>query len=238
MNKFPPESAVTVQYLQLLVEQEKTALARVIHDDLGGMLITTAMDLALLKRRFAGSDAAAIAEIDRATASLTAAVDMMRRVTEELHPTLLDNVGLLSALHWLLNSLHQRTAIDCRSHFETEELRLSPETAITLFRIGQEALLAAEHRAGVTRIDFYLSLENSCLTMKIQSDGSAAAPSEGSRGFQAIAFLRHRVEAMDGTAALDVLPGGDTAITVQIQLDPGKLSETQRIRALETLPRQ
>jgi signal transduction histidine kinase len=85
---------VTVNQLQLLVEQEKIALAREIHDELGGHLIATAMDLAALKQRFVDTDPDAVEKINRAARSLNAAVDMMRRVTEELHPTLLDNVGL------------------------------------------------------------------------------------------------------------------------------------------------
>jgi signal transduction histidine kinase len=97
---------VTVKQLQLLVEQDKTAaLAREIHDELGGHLIATAMDLASLKQRFVETDPDAVERIDRATSSLNAAVDMMRRVTEELHPTLLDNVGLFTALRWQIRHM-------------------------------------------------------------------------------------------------------------------------------------
>jgi len=86
MTKPTSLPSVTVNHLQMLIEQEKTTLAREIHDELEGHLIATAMDLAYLKQRFLGSDPVTLEKIDRATTSLNAAVDRMRRVTEELRP--------------------------------------------------------------------------------------------------------------------------------------------------------
>src|ERR1700681_4216438 len=163
---------VTVNQLQLLVEQDKIALAREIHDELGGHLIATAMDLASLKQRFVDTDADAVEKIDRATHSLNAAVDMMRRVTEELHPTLLDNVGLFAALRWQIKHMSHRSNIICTEHLPELELRLRPATAITLFRVGQEAMVVAENQAGVTLMDFAMMVENESITMRVNANVS------------------------------------------------------------------
>ena len=227
-------SLSSLHHLQMLVEQEKTDLARAIHDDLGGHLIATAMDLAVLKRRFVTSDADTLEKIDRAILSLTAAVDMMRRVTEVLHPTLLDNVGLFAALRWQLNQICQRSNIACRDHLPSTEPKLRPATAISLFRVGQEALILAENQADTTAVDLSMDLQDGMLVMTVRSNGSSETPHSGSRGYIALEFLRHRVDAMDGIVALGQPPEGGLILTAKISLDTMSLSETQAVRTLET----
>jgi len=226
-------STVTVNHLQLLIEQEKTALAREIHDDLGGHLIATAMDLAFLKARFAAMDPLALERLERATSSLTAAVDMMRRVTEELHPTLLDNVGLFAALRWQIKHMCQRASIVCREHLPERELRLRPATAITLFRVGQEALTIAENQSDVTRVDFGITVHNDTLRLDVSTDGAAALPPEGSRGDIALGFLRHRLEAMNGRVSVSHSTSSGLHLTAEVHLDTVSAAETQAVLILE-----
>ena len=226
-------STVTVNHLQLLIEQEKAALAREIHDDLGGQLIATAMDLADLKQRFLATDPQALEKIERATRSLTAAVDMMRRVTEELHPTLLDNVGLYAALRWQIKQMYHRSKIVCREHLPGVELRLRPTTAISLFRVGQEALVVAENQIDATLVDFRIAVHNETLVMHVQTDGASTVPEEGSRGGVALEFLRHRVDAMNGIVTLRQPQGGGLRLSAQVHLDTVSASETQAVRILE-----
>ncbi len=226
-------STVTVNHLQLLVEQDKASLARAIHDDLGGHLIATAMDLAVLRRRFAASDPIALEKIDRATRSLNAAVDMMRRVTEELHPTLLDNVGLFAALRWQIKNMCQRSKIVCHEHLPETEPRLSPATAITLFRIGQEALVFAENQVNVTEVEFSMAMEADVIDMQVRCDGATAGPPPDSRGSVALEFLRHRVDAMNGDVSVAYHPEGGMDLAMQIRFDTVSISETRSVRILE-----
>lgn len=227
-------ASATVTHLQLLIEQEKTAMAREIHDDLGGLLIATSMDLVTLKQRLNGSDPIALQKIDRASASLNAAIDMMRRMTEELHPTLLDNVGLFAALQWQMKQICHRSSILCTDSFPDGELRLRPATAISLFRVGQEALLVAENQVDACHIDFNVSVENETFVMRVRVDGSDAPPAAGSRGDVALGFLRHRLEAMEGSVAVDQPPVGGLRIVATVHLDTMSTSETQAVRILET----
>jgi signal transduction histidine kinase len=226
-------SIATVNHLQLLIEQEKAALARQIHDDLGGHLIATAMDLAFLKQRLLNSDAEAVKKIDRATDSLNAAVDMMRLVTEELHPTLLDNVGLFSALRWQIKQICQRSDISCANHLPDTELRIRPRTGISLFRAGQEALVVAENQPDATHVDFSVSVNNDTLMMHIQVDGVSSLPIEGSRGHVALEFLRHRIDAMNGSVAVSNPLEGGLRLTIEVHLDTVSASETRAVRVLE-----
>jgi signal transduction histidine kinase len=224
---------VTVNQLQLLVEHDKTALAREIHDELGGHLIATAMDLASLKQRFVDTDPDAVEKIDRATSSLNAAVDMMRRVTEELHPTLLDNVGLFTALRWQIRHMCHRSNIICTEHLPELEPRLRPATAITLFRAGQEALVVAENQTGVTLVNFAMMMENESITMRVHANGVSTPPEPDTRGYVALEFLRHRINAMNGTLTLGDPPEGGLSLLAQIHLDMKSESDTQAVRVLE-----
>jgi signal transduction histidine kinase len=233
MKSLPNRPTVTVNQLQLLVEQDKMALSREIHDELGGHLIATAMDLASLKQRFADTDADAVEKIDRAMLSLNAAVDMMRRVTEELHPTLLDNVGLFAALRWQIKHMSLRSNITCTEHLPELELRLRPATAITLFRVGQEAMAVAENQAGVTLVDFAMMIEDESITMRVHANGVSTPPKPETRGYVALEFLRHRVDAMNGTVTLGESPAGGLSVLAQIHLDMKSVSDTQAVRVLE-----
>jgi signal transduction histidine kinase len=233
MTRAKTQSTATVNHLQLLIEQDKTALAREIHDDVGGLLIATAMDLAFLKKRNAGSDPVALERIERATSSLNAAIDMMRRLTEELHPTLLDNVGLYSALRWQLKHVARRSNIICREHLPEGELRLRPTTAITLFRVGQEALVVAENQAGATRMELSVTVDEDLFQMRVQVDGEPSTPEEGSRSAVALGFLRHRLDAMKGTVTVSHPSEGGLRLDAEVRLDTVSSSETQAVRILE-----
>jgi signal transduction histidine kinase len=210
-------SKAAINYLQSLVERDKTALAREIHDDLGGYLVASAMDIAALKRRF-GRDEDSARIFDRVAHTIDASIDMMRRITEELRPTLLDNVGLVAALRWQIKDMCHRLNIRCDEHMPETEPQLSPAQLISIFRAGQESLLVAENQARVTEIDFTLKVDGGLLSFGILANGSSESPLEDSRGYVALALLRQRVAAMGGTVLLCQRPVAGVQLTASIPL--------------------
>jgi two-component system sensor histidine kinase UhpB len=212
------DSKAAINYLQSLVERDKTTLAREIHDDLGGYLVATAMDIAALKRRFAGHDEDSALIFERVAHTINAAVDMMRRITEELRPTLLDNVGLLAALRWQIKDMCRRLAIQCDEHMPETEPHLTPSELISIFRAGQESLLVAENQARVTKIDFTLKVDGGLLSFAILANGSSNLLLENSRGSVALALLRQRVTAMGGRVDLGSRRLGGMHLTASIPL--------------------
>src|SRR6266849_5868732 len=156
-------SSEIVTNLQALVERDKAELAREIHDELGGYLIAASMDVTVLKHRFALLDEDSQQRFTRVSSMLNAAVDMMRRVTEELHPTLLDNVGLFAALRWQMKHMSNRSKLTCTEHFPETEPSFSAAASIALFRIGQEALVVAEDQEAVTAVDLSITVNPDCL---------------------------------------------------------------------------
>lgn len=211
-------SSDTIIQLQALVERDRAALAREIHDELGEYLIAASMDVTILKQRFLAQDEDSIHRLTRIDSMLNAAIDKMRRMTEELHPTLLDNVGLFAALRWQMKQMCHRSKVTCTEHFPEVEPHLSTAALIALFRVGQEALIVAENQRGVTLTDFTVVVDRDSLAMRIVSDGVSTEPAENSRGFVALAFLRHRLRALDGEFTMESLPAGGVLLTAKVLL--------------------
>src|SRR3984885_15154680 len=127
-------------HLQSIAEQEKSLLSRELHDELGGLLIAARMDVSWIEDRVSSGDAAVLEHFRRVHEALQAGVELKRRVVENLRPSLLDNLGLFAALRWQVADTCGRAGLRCLEHYPPEDLPLSPEAAITVFRIVQEAL--------------------------------------------------------------------------------------------------
>ena len=127
--------------LQKVAEREKAALARELHDELGGLLVATKIDISWLRKRADdGSDTASSAGsacCDAWTKGLT----LKRRIIESLQPTLLDNVGLEAALRWLVDESLRRAGIACEERYPEKMPELSPDARIAVFRAVQECLM-------------------------------------------------------------------------------------------------
>lgn len=204
--------------LQVLTERDKTALGRKLHDELSGYLLAASMDVAYLKKRVAANDADTVHKFERIGKMLNAAIDMTRRVTEELHPTLLDNVGLFAALGWLVKSLGERTKIATSQHFPPVEPRLSAAALIILFRVGQEAMALAERQAGVTTLDFVTSIDAGMLSMEVSADGDSTAMMDGDRECIELGLIRQRVRSLGGEVELIRRARGGMQLTMQVRL--------------------
>ena len=202
------DKASFVNQVQARAESEKTLLARRIHDELGGYLLAATMDLSTLRQKLLFPDDASLRRLDRIARLLHSAIDMARSVTEELHPTLLDNVGLFAALRREMHSMCVRSRIHCTEHFPETEPRLSPSAGIALFRIGQEGLIIAESHPGVTAIDFHITIDRDTLRMQISTDPAQAAPPANTPAAEAWASVQVRTQALGGQIQMEPKDGG------------------------------
>lgn len=142
-----------ISHFQQLAERDKAGVARELHDDLGGCLIGAVMDLSSLAPQFASLGPDAQAKMVRVRRALGEAIEVARRITEQLRPTLLDNVGLFTALRWQLKNVCARTQIKCTDSLPANEPRLNSRASIALFRSAQEALTVGLERPDVTELE-------------------------------------------------------------------------------------
>ena len=140
-----PSVSGLVSHLQTVTEREKAGLARELHDELGGLLVAASMDLAWLEREIdivpeSPRSGEVHRRLVRLKECLAGAVDIKRKIIEELRPTLLDNVGLFAALRWLVSTTAARTGLASVIRFPATERHFNPDAAIALFRMAQEAI--------------------------------------------------------------------------------------------------
>jgi signal transduction histidine kinase len=180
-------------------ELEKAALARELHDELGGLLVAMRMDLAQLRRRIVLPDDDAEARWARIDAALAAGVELKRRVIEELRPTLLDNMGLVAAIRWQVEQSCAQGGLDSSLDLPDEEPELEGDAPIALFRAVQEALANVLKHARATRVRVTMTEAGGELYIAVEDDGvglpDGAARKVGSHGLRQ---MRLRVQAVGG----------------------------------------
>ena len=207
-------------HLQSLAEQEKTALSRELHDELGGLLVATRMDVSWLEERLNSPDPEVRGYFKRVHEALQSGVDIKRRVIESLRPTLLDNLGLVPALRWLVSESCSRGQLRSIEHYPAEDLRLTPDAAIAVFRIVQEALTNVLKHAHARTVEVALRVEAPWLEVRIVDDGIGLPP-ERLKGLRShgLAAMRQRARALHGQWHLHCPPEGGTQIEVRVPLE-------------------
>jgi signal transduction histidine kinase len=206
-------------HLQGVSEQEKSALSRELHDELGGLLVAARMDLSWLQQRLPTSDPGIEQRFKRIHESLSAGVDLKRRVVEELRPTLLDNMGLFTALRWQFKETCRRAGLKCSESIPDSELKFNPEAAIGVFRIAQEALTNILKHAEARSADLTIAIQGDNFVLRVTDDGkgipSNRLQTETSHG---LASMRHRIAALGGRWDLRTPDSGGTVVIAQIPL--------------------
>jgi signal transduction histidine kinase len=203
--------------LQNVSEREKAALARELHDELGGLLVGARMDLSWAEQHLARDDPDMKQRLQRVQQNLTAGVDLKRRIIEELRPTLLDNVGLFAALRWQLKETCGNAGLKCTEVYPDVEPKFTSEAAIALFRIAQEAFTNILKHSAAASVDLTLELDGDAIVMRISDDGKGIPASRltaiGSHG---LASMRHRVRALGGRLDVRSPASGGATLLVRI----------------------
>ncbi|MDP9008313.1 MAG: CHASE3 domain-containing protein [Pseudomonadota bacterium] len=214
-------------HLQGVSEQEKSALSRELHDELGGLLVAARMDLSWLQQRLPTSDPAIEQRFKRIHDSLSAGVDLKRRVVEELRPTLLDNMGLFTALRWQFKETCRRTGLRCTETIPEIEMKISPDAAIGVFRIAQEALTNILKHAEAKSADLALFIVGDTFTLRISDDGKGIPSARiGISTSHGLASMRHRIAGLGGDWDVSTPTTGGTVVTARIPLARMLIPET------------
>jgi signal transduction histidine kinase len=218
-NRTEALSNLTSQ-LQRVSEREKRTLARELHDELGSLLIAAKMDVSWLRKRLPAEDPDVALRWNRLLAGLDEGVNLKRRVVEHLRPTLLDNLGLVPALKWVLEESCGRAGMRCIERYPAEDLRLTDDASIAVFRVVQESLTNAVRHSGASLIELTVDLSGGDLVVRIRDDGKGIPADRMSNvvGSHGIASMRHRVMSLGGQWKIQSPPGGGTLIVVRLPL--------------------
>ena len=209
------------QHMSRVAETEKHALARELHDELGGLLVAMRMDIAQLRKRAGNEkDPDLKARWARVEQALVDGVELKSRVIEELRPTLLDNMGLFSALRWMAGERAEQARLHLKMEGLAEDIDMPPETAIAVFRTAQEAIANIIRHAGARRITMKAVIDDR-LTIEIADDGRGMPPgSEQRTGSHGLKQMRFRMEGVGGTLRIAPNDLGGTTVHLSVPL-PG-----------------
>jgi signal transduction histidine kinase len=142
----------------------------------------------------------------------------VQRLSSELRPGLLDDLGLVAALEWLASDFQQRSGVECVVALD-EEIELDAARSTALFRICQESLTNVARHARATRVRISLHASNSNAVLSIVDNGKGAAAEEiAHRGSFGIIGMTERARALGGHVTIDGAPGEGTRVKVTLPL--------------------
>jgi signal transduction histidine kinase len=207
-----------VTHLQNTTELKDTTLAHELHDDLGGLMGAALMDLDSVRRVKPAPGQDAIERVDRAKTTLQQAIDLKRRLIEDLRPSILDNFGLFAALRWQLKKTWGNSPVVSSETYPDVEPPFETGAAIVLFRIAQEALSIALLRISVKSADLSVRADASNFWMSFSDDGTPNAEKQSGDSAMILASMRHRIRVLGGTAEISDNETSGTALTVWMPL--------------------
>jgi PAS domain S-box-containing protein len=204
-------------------EEEKTLIARELHDELGQLLTALKMDLAWLRGRLTAGDTATAAKAGRMNDTLEQTIASVRRISANLGPLLLDDLGFSDATTWLAEDFAERFGIPCSVDMPAEPAlgELDRVRLIALYRILQEALTNVARHAEARNTWIRLAIEDGTLRLDVEDDGRGITPEDMAKTRSlGIRGMRERVHHIGGALDIGQTPQGGTRVSVQVPLQP------------------
>lgn len=211
--------AELTEHLQSSIEQERLALAREVHDDIGGALAAVRFDLAWIGRHAEGD--AMRGHVQAATEMLQHAIGASQRILQNLRPTILDQ-GLVAGMQWLAEGFQKRTGIATAVTVLGDGGELPQPVQLVAYRTTQEALTnVSKYAAGATAVGVALEVSDGMLTLEITDDGPGIAPGarDKPKSF-GLKGLAERARTVDGWLDVAGRPAGGTSIILTVPLAP------------------
>jgi signal transduction histidine kinase len=206
-------------YLQHVREDERIRISRTVHDELGQALTGLKMDLYWLYSRVPRQ----LRELHEKAKSMSSHIDStiqtVRRISTELRPGILDDLGLVAALEWQAHEFQKRTGVHCTVASELKETILDEDLNTAFFRIFQEALTNVARHADATKVMVHLSKNRGQLLMGIKDNGRGISEAEITNT-KSIGLLgmRERASLLGGKVVVSGVAGKGTTVLVKIPL--------------------
>jgi len=216
-------------YLQSVREEERTRIAREVHDELGQALTGCKLDLSWIAGRLPRDQKELVEKTRALSAHIDSTIQMVRRIATELRPGILDHLGLAAALEWQANEFQTRTGIQCDVHSSLNEPELSPDLNTTFFRIFQETLTNVIRHAGATRVAVELREQDGSVVLEVRDNGRGISRAEiTNTKSMGLLGMRERAALLGGEFKIGrVARSEGTRVTVSIPLQcPTRQQET------------
>ncbi len=208
-------------HLQTIREEERKRIGRELHDELGQQLTAMKMDISWVNKKLPDDSALIKEKMKEVISLLDGSNTALRRILNELRPTILDQHGLLDALHWHAKQFTATTHIPLEIQTTEEEIRVKDEISTCLFRIFQESLTNITRYAEANKVVTFIGTSNGEINLSIEDDGKGfdtEAEQPKSRQPFGILGMKERVRALQGKFELVSAPGKGTKINISLPL--------------------
>jgi signal transduction histidine kinase len=206
-------------HLQVVREEERTRIARKIHDNMGQALTALKIDLSWLNKRLTNDQDSIHEKLQSMVTLINETIETVHNVSEDLRPGILDDFGLAAAIEWQAEEFQKRAGVECRTSLPPDEFDLSKETSTNLFRIVQESLTNIIRHANATEVEIKLSEKEAILVLEILDNGKGISDAAitNPKSFGLIG-IRERVHSLDGEVDIVGTPDEGTRIIVKMPI--------------------
>ena len=205
-------------HVETVKEQERTRIAREIHDDLGGNLTAIKMALALMQKRLPAGDTGLTEKAAYLDALVDRTIESIHRISIDLRPGILD-FGIVAAIDWQVKEFEKQLGISCAFSASDSDIDLHPDQSIALFRIFQEALTNIGKHAKASRIAVRLRHTGGSVRLDVADDGIGITATDRSKPKSfGIRGMMERANMLGGQLSVAGGAQGGTEVTVQIPL--------------------
>jgi signal transduction histidine kinase len=205
--------------LQSIREEERTSIAREIHDELGQALTGLKMDLSWLENKLPKKENSLIKKTQSMLNLIDSTIQTVRRVSTELRPGILDDLGLIAALEWQAQEFQDRTGIKCEFNSSLEEVELDRDRSTGVFRIFQETLTNVARHSNATQVNIRAEESIRNLILRVKDNGRGITKGEISdKKSLGLLGMRERAHIFGGEVEITGGAGKGTSVTVKIPI--------------------
>jgi signal transduction histidine kinase len=203
-------------HLQTAREDERSRLARDLHDELGALLTSAKLDAARIRSRLADTAPEAQERLAHLVGTLNSGIALKRRIIEDLRPSALSNLGLVATLEILTREFAEQSGLAV--HCALEPVELDADGALVVYRLVQEAINNITKYARATQVWVGLKASDGWVDVSVRDDGIGFEPALRPRSAHGLVGMRFRVEAAGGRMQVESAPGQGTLIRASLPL--------------------
>jgi len=206
--------------IQSVREEEKKRIARELHDDLGQLLVALKIEAARLEGHIDGAgNSPPVAALGNMYALIDQLVDSVRRIAADLRPSMLDDLGLIAAIDWLIDEFAASHDLRVISEIGMDDFEFNHEGSTAVFRIVQEALTNVARHSGANYVTLDIAHEESDCVIRIADNGQGGlADARRSPNAFGLLGMRERAARLGGDIRIETAPGEGFALTVTLPL--------------------
>jgi PAS domain S-box-containing protein len=203
--------------LQSAREEERTRIAREIHDEFGQTLTALKFDLAWMEKRLTEGQTSIVQKIESMSKIIGMAIQSIKKLSTDLRPGILDDFGLHAAIEWQAEEFEIRTGKKCKVDLDVDGVNIDNEVSTAIFRILQETLTNIMRHASANRVELQLREELGELIFTVRDDGRGLSLNEATAPQSyGLIGIQERAYSLGGTAEIISSPGQGTTVCVRL----------------------